>query len=801
MTGRDVRLVPAALLAWGSAWFFVTIEARTVLALAVVPLGCAMIALWRAGRPTARRRSRHRAEASWSVAATVAFTLALVGAVMVATASHQHTRHAGLLPDLVEQRAVVRVSGVVRSDPLPVSGGQWHTTTPRHRAVVEVASVEGRGQRSASAARLLVLGGTEWARVELGARVSATGRLVPTEPGDDVIGLLISHAPPDIRAPPPPHHRLANDMRAGLIAAVADRSGQAQGLVPGIAVGDDSRMPGELDAAMKSVSLTHITAVSGTHLSIVLGAFLGALHWAPRWVRAVGGGALLVAFVVLVRPEPSVLRAAVMGGVSLLALILGRPSRALPALCGAVIGLLILDPWLARTYGFVLSALATAGIVVHAGSWARAWSRRLPPWAAMACAIPAAAQAWCAPVIVLLNPAVAAYAVPANVLAAPLVVPATILGVLATVVSPWLPGATSVLVTLVSTATAGIAVIARFFAGLPLADLPWPPGLAGTALLGLLTVAALLLAARRSMPPRRWVVVAGLVVAIAVPGPRNLVADHALGRAPERDWIAAQCDVGQGSAFVVRSAPRAAVLIDTGAPESGVDRCLTRLGIRRLDLLVLTHLHLDHVGGMAEAVAGREVGRILLSPHDAPLHAEAAVLELAAANQIPVQRPVAGEHGEVASGHLRWQALWPTARIMGRAIPGDDSLSNDLSLVLRLETGDLSVIALGDLEDDGQRGLLASQAALAADVVVVAHHGSPRQLPALADAIGAPIAVVSVGDNDYGHPAPGTIDMYEAAGGVVLRTDECGEIVVTRRGGDLLVHSGCGAAAQRQASS
>lgn len=795
MNGRDIRLVPAAVLAWATTWLVLALDANITLLVAVLPLAGAVVA-WRRMRQPPRFRARHRSVVPWNVAATVAFTLAVLSAVIIATAGHQHARAHGLLGALSDHGAVVTLTAMVRSDPLPVATTRWDTA-PRYRLIVDAIRVSGRGQHGSSAAPVLVLGDTTWTEVAVGQQVRATGRLTAAQPGQDVHAVLSTHRPPDIRAPPPAHHQVANAMRGGLLSAVQGRSGQARGLVPGIAVGDDSQLPPDLQAAMKTVSLTHITAVSGTHLSIILGAVLGAMQWSPRWLRGLIAGPLLLGFVILVRPEPSVLRAAVMAAVAIAALLVGRPSRALPALAATVIVLLFVDPWLARTFGFALSVLATAGILIHAAPIARVVGRLLPRWAAMACAIPAAAQLWCAPVIVLLTPAIATYAVPANVLAAPLVIPATILGVLATVISPWWPAATAVLVTLASAATAGIAAIAQFFAGLPLANFPWPPAAGGALLLAGLTVWGMVAAPRRGSAgargPARWGrrgVVGAVLLFLTLPGPRGVVANHVWGAAVPRDWVAAQCDVGQGSAFVVRSADDAALLIDTGAPQTGIDRCLRRLGVHRIELLVLTHLHLDHVGALAEVLDGREVDRVLLSPHDSPRAAETEVLDLLAAGP-QVERPTAGLRG--SSGRLDWEVLWPTGRAMERASPGDETAANDLSLVLLVDAGELRFLALGDLEDAGQRGLLGAPGQLAADVVVVAHHGSPRQVAELATAIDASLAVISVGDNDYGHPAQRTIDLYGAAGGLVLRTDHCGDIWLTHRRQVLQAHSGCSA--------
>ncbi|WP_127572973.1 ComEC/Rec2 family competence protein [Georgenia faecalis] len=844
----DARLVPAALAAWAAAFAVVVLPVPLALGLgAAVLLGCAWPARWvvaelrsaRTSEPRAERRSaarratgtasrpatdpadhpatsaeprraRHRSAARAPVAAGVLVTGIVVAGTLAVGAGHVHVRETGALAALADRGARVTVTARVADDPAPLGPGPAWETGPRSRVRLDVEAVTARGHRDAARAPVLAIGGGAWGGAAVGERVVASGRLVRTDRGDDVVALLIADDP-DVVAAAPAYHRVAAAMRAGLVAAVADASPQARGLVPGIAVGDDRALPPDLDAAMTAVGLTHVTAVSGAHVAIILGVVLSLLGWAPRPARVAVGVVVLVGFVVLVRPEPSVVRATTMGAVALTALLLGRPARALPGLCTAVVVLLLLDPWMARSYGFVLSVLATAGLVLLARPWAQALATRMPAWLAHAVAIPAAAQVCCAPVVVLLAPTIATYAVPANALAALAVPPATVLGVLAALCAPWWPGVAGALATGAGWCTAWIAAVARFWAGLPGAELPWFGGAVGALGLALVTVLAVVAARRVSWRPRTVVALAVVGALLVLPAPRRFLT----GAGAPEDWLAVQCDVGQGSALVVRSGPSAAVMVDVGPEGGAADDCLAELGVDRLDLLVLTHLHADHVGGLADVLDGRTVDRALVGPYAEPAGAARDVLGRLADAGADVHRPTADDVSarwgtttgaaadDAANGTttgspaVSWQVLWPTRAALERAPPGDEDAVNDLSLVVRLDVEDLSVMALGDTEPDGQRGLLRGLREGAGggpvDVVVVAHHGSPHQEPALAAQLAPRLALVSVGaDNDYGHPAAGTLELYGGGGALVLRTDECGTITVVRAAGDLAVVSGCG---------
>ena len=249
---------------------------------------------------------------------------------------------------------------------------------------------------------------------------------------------------------------------------------------------------------MRTVSMTHLTAVSGQHVAIILGLGLTGLGALPRRWRALLGTVMLTLLVILVRPSGSVLRAATMGAVMLLGVVAGRRAASVPALCAGAIVLLLIDPWQSRNYGFALSVVATAGIVIGSKPVAAHLSHRLPRWLAAAVALPLVAQAACGPILILLQPSLGAWSVPANLLSEPAAVIATISGLLAALIAPAWPAAAAVIAWPALAACSWMVWVADFFAHLPGATLPWPEGLTGALALGACEIGVLLAVAPRT---------------------------------------------------------------------------------------------------------------------------------------------------------------------------------------------------------------------------------------------------------------------------------------------------------------
>ena len=758
----DLRLVPAALACWAGG--LLGTLGTPLMALIAAAAGAAAVVCcgWFAlTRPSTR-----------VAAGVVAAGLACLAAASLAGASRMHTLHSGPVARLGAEHAVGQAELVVTADPVRVHSVA-HGSSRSPDQVILRARLErllGRGRDIRTHEPVLVVAvSAGWSDLLPSQHFRADVRLGPADPGDDVAAWLRALGQPQLVGEPSALQRAAGVVRERLRQSTSGLAPAERGLVAGLVDGDTSQLPDDVAEEFKVAGLTHLSAVSGSNVAFVLSAVLLAGRWLGLRGRAlpVIGALGIGGFLVLARPEPSVLRATVMGLLVVATMVrrgaVGRPG--LPALSTAAIVLVLADPFLARSAGFALSVLATAGLLVVAPGWRARLRLHLPGWLADGIAVAAAAQVVCAPVLVLLAPQVSLVAIPANLLAAPAVPPATVLGVLAAVLGVVIPPLATPVAWLAGLPAAWIVGVAHVCAGLPHATVPWPGGLPGA---GFLVV--VLVGVRVSWP---WLSSHRLLVASSAAVISLFLASPlAPGSAwPPPDWVAVACDIGQGDALVVAAGDGSAIVVDAGPDPDKVDACLRSLSIHRIALLVVTHFHADHVEGLPGVLRGRSVAEIEVSPLDDPPDEAARVRSWAIAAGAPVTVAAAGEERTFAG--VRWQVLWP------RRIIHEDSMPNNASVVLRMETQGIVLLLTGDVEPPAQAALLSDPGLLRADVLKVPHHGSRNQDPAFLAAVGARFAMISVGlGNDYGHPAAATIDLLTSAGVDVRRTDLDGAIAV-----------------------
>jgi competence protein ComEC len=698
--------------------------------------------------------------AAWTAIGMVVVCSAVLG---VALARAQAVRD-GPVAEAARARAVATLTGTVAGDPRVVEG--------RFGPQVLVRVAVGRHQP------VLVFGDADWRRVAVGERVRFTGRLGTSDDGD-VAALVTPRGPPEVLGRAGVGWRATEALRASIRDSVAQRPEAQRALVPALVDGDDAGMPEELTEDFRTTGLTHLTAVSGTNLTLVVGFLLVVARWSGvrgRWLGLVGVAGI-VGFVLLARTEPSVLRAAAMGTVALVGLGRGGWHRGVRGLGVAVVGLLLLDPPLGMTAGFALSVLATAGILLVAPAWRDALARWLPRWLAEAVAVPAAAQLACTPLVAALSGQVSLVAVLANLLVAPVVGPATVLGLLGGLVGLLVPPLGRLVGTSAAWCVAWIVEVAERGAGLPGAALDW--GTSAWSLTLVVAVTAVVLWAGPWVLRRRTTGAAACVLLLAV----TVLGPPTPGWPPD-GWVFAACDVGQGDALALRAGPGAAVVVDSGPDPRLVDACLRRLGVEQVPLLVLTHFHADHVDGIAGVLSHRDVHEVEVTRLADP---PGGVAEVAGAARSAGLTPEPATYGRTLTvGDVTLQVLWPTPDSPTTG-PGDGSTANEASVVLLAEVGGVRLLLTGDVEPEGQQALARLLPRLRVDVLKVPHHGSRYQDLDWLDSLHARLAVVSVGaDNDYGHPAAGTLDDLTAHGTTVLRTDRDGDVVVAVRDGRLV---------------
>ena len=630
--------------------------------------------------------------------------------------------------------------------------------------------VEGRGY--------LIYDGTELAR---GVTVSFEGKFEPAGRNSRDAFLVKPLSEIDIVSAPDNTQGLLNDLRASYVASLSGLTPDAKTLVAGLAIGEISELSPELEEQMRIVSLTHLVAVSGSNCAIVVGmVYLIAV--ALRFGRAGRTVISLTAlglYVLLIGPDPSVLRAGVMAASVIVMIALGRRTWALNALAIAAIILLIADPWLAVEFGFGLSVLATAGILLLAPAMSEKLSSRMPVPLALGLSVTLAAQLFCLPLLMQLQPGLPTYSVIANLLAGPMVAPVTVLGMIALVLTPVAPPLVSIISWIASLGTWVIEVVAIFFSGLPIAYFPWATGWPATILSVLLIVAVAIWLRAGSVPMKQLGVgalVVVLVATISVPAASEILPKSW----PLRNWSLVACDVGQGDALVIQSEGRTAV-IDVGSDDELINRCLAELGISRIDLLVLTHFDFDHVGGIKGAISTRSVSTAIVSgfADDRPATKEALdALSKRQASLITAEPRISGTLGEFA-----WRVIAPSRE----ATEAKDS--NDASVVMVFSGPDYDLLLLGDLGEAGQKRISSSATGILGNstkplILKVSHHGSNDQSSALHENLRPELAVISVGEaNGYGHPGKELLDLLERSGSQVLRTDLHGSLAISVTGG------------------
>jgi competence protein ComEC len=601
------------------------------------------------------------------------------------------------------------------------------------------------------------------------------------------------------------------DFRRTVASLVATALPEPQaGLATAMAIGLRDLVPREVAADFRASGLSHVVAISGWHITLIGGIVTSLLSSLSRRRRSAVVLAVIAAYAILAGASPSILRAAVMASVVLLARESGRRGGAQAALSLTVFALLLVEPQTIGDAGFQLSAAATAGLLAWA-SRLRDWlatrlPRATPGWLLETLGVSLAAQAATLPLTLLDFERVSLVAPLANLLIAPLVAPSMLLTVIGltcgALISLGFPALLFAPLTLICALGIGAMVqITHLCASLPFAtlDVPTPLNYFAAA-----ATAALIFTVARRRPsdgqprpeqkepergrPSRRLIGAASSVCLCV----LLVVVN--GSRPDGRLHVTVLDVGQGDAILLQGPAGGRMLIDAG-PDP--DRLLMLLDQRtptwdrRIDIVVLTHPHEDHVAGLALLLTRYRIGAVVETGMPGPGPSDAAYrAELAAQGK---QTRVIAATDQLWLDGARLDVVWPPPNFVPPTPPDSGKEINDTSIVLELHFGARDMLFSGDAEEGIDPLLLAAGLADRVgpqlDLLKVAHHGSrTATTETLVEALRPRFAVISVGaDNDYGHPTPELLGRLDGVGAQVFRTDLDGSISFTTDGSDLLV--------------
>lgn len=537
-------------------------------------------------------------------------------------------------------------------------------------------------------------------------------------------------------APPGFHRRIAEDLRQRIVDGVRPQEDQGRALLLGFLVGDTRHLNDVAADEMRRTGLSHLVAVSGSNVALFLAglAVVGApfaIHPAGRTFLILNG---VLVFGALTRWEPSVVRASAMAAVVAVGRFVGLPLEPATALAAVAGGAVILEPSLASSVGFQLSVAASAGLLVGArflGGGGHLSSLL---------AATASAQVAVAPILLAVFGSVPLLSPIANLMAIPLVVVATAVGGVGAVLG------LDPLVGLASELGQLVLLVARIAA-------PWPQ----LGWLGFSIVAAVGLLVWQVPAVRPLAAIAAAVSLLVVLWPQPGL--------PERGLVV--LDVGQGDSILVELSGFT-MLVDGGPDPGRLAARLDRYGVDSIDLVLVTHVHADHVSGLVTVIERIPVGAIwaAFEPHVTP--ASQRLVDKALAMGVPIGRPTVGDR--VLVGQDVIEVAGPIRRYAG---------PNDQSIVLMLEiggvrtllAGDIETVAQGELEFDG------------VDILKVPHQGAATSRSDWLQRHAGTLSIISVGSNDFGHPADWVVDTLSAAGARVLRTDQEGDVVVEFEGG------------------
>jgi competence protein ComEC len=665
------------------------------------------------------------------------------------------------------------------------------TLGPRlgHATSVDVVLTEAPRPRQFGGRSAVVRLGSERVLVRTPARVAWPGVAVGQELRVD--GVLRSLRPGDAWLRPRNVHAVLAAERvratgrarggvAGVLDGARERAQRAlQGGVPapqaallrGMVLGQDEALPAQTREDFQVSGLAHLVAASGQNVLLLCALVFGlsAVAGVGLRMRLLAALALIALYVPLAGGGPSIQRAGVMGAAGVTATLAGRPATRWYALLLAAAATLGVNPRAVEEPGWQMSFAAVAAIMALARRTAEPLRRRgVPAGLAEAIALTMAATIGTAPLIAVHFDRTSVVSLGANLVAAPAVAPVMWLGMAAAAVGQVSAAAAMPFSALAGYPLAFVAWVGHAAAGLPAADVAAPAAVV-TVVCATAVAVTVSRTARRPAVLAIAVVVVGAVVALSAPP---------AAPGPPPGLRVTFLDVGQGDATLIQHR-RTSVLVDSGPPDGEIVGRLRRAGVRRLDLLVVTHAQADHEGGAAAVLRAMPVSLVLDGRDGVRDVLGARMAAEARRLAVPRALPQAGQ--TLRAGAIALRVLWPSRD--GPVEAGADP--NDRAIVAEARIGRVRIL----LTSDAESAVLSALDLAPVDVLKVSHHGSADPgLARLLERLRPRVAAIEVGaGNTYGHPVPATIRTLRASGAVVYRTDRDGSVRLEERGGALTV--------------
>lgn len=551
-------------------------------------------------------------------------------------------------------------------------------------------------------------------------------------------------------------------------------SGDGAGLMMGVILGDTSHLSENLRENFRLTGLAHILAVSGLHVGLLatvcfsLGRLM-RMKELTQWGIALSA---VIFYASLTGSRPSVLRASIMVLVGGGAWFLNRDRHLISSLSVAALVLLIYDPFSLFDVGFQLSFTVVLALILITPILSS--KIILPGRLGSLLAVSVAAQLGAAPILIYYFQQLPIIATVANLAVVPAVAPVLILGLVGGLVGMFSKVLALPVYLLARPLIFYIISATSALGSLPGAALFLKPPHPG------LIVGYYLVLVGGMMGLRKWdfqVNFRGLLIIFLTVAVLVVWWQVGCGRAPDQLTVTF-LNVGQGDAALVRTPDGANMLIDGGGDAQTVKQALARRGINRLDLLVLTHPHADHVRGLVEVVEHLSVKLVLDSGQPHPSIFYRRFLEVIKKRCISYQVAREGQKYQVGE-KLKVAVLGPAA-----LFKSTEADLNNNSIVLKLDYGEVSFLFTGDIETESQAQLVDKQTnQLSSAVLKVPHHGGSRTITRFLKAVSPQVAVISVGtENSYGHPSRLTLNKLKKLGTRIYRTDKNGDVTITSDG-------------------